>query len=372
MINMKNSILFCLICLAAATGCKRVTTTPRPTIPLVTSIAKDTSGLSRIAAGSRSIGPEGSIAIIGEPSDVIELARLFLITDKADNVDGHYQRDSLPDFAGENFDAILDAHASPYSSFLVDDKASLDSLREAAVVGAMFAWDSCCFRSAHDIKARLRKEQAKILIFTSSAQAEYGLFDVDTLLQLTGGSSRILSPAKECLKNAVRSGTSNICVWTSEAVKNANAWQGAFKDIGGKDKNITVLSPDEAVDVRNQLRSILRQYLATSLTMDALIIDNFTADLVPIYSELSIIRLGGTEEDARMEKMLSPSMIILEPANTIIDATFSLLRQEDLFSHRISLPMIKYYETETSAEGVPVLVEISESYVKKAYVQDIN
>ena len=358
-----------LLLIGAACACQQVVFTPRPTIPLVLSIAADTTGPYRLAAQAGQRGAEGSIALAGEPAEVIALARRFQRADLRDNVDGRTVRDSLPDFAGESFDAILDAVHAPYTHFLAEDPA-LDSLREATVRNAVFAWDSTCLKSSQDLESRLHKTRAKILIFTSSMQAEYGLFDVDTLQQLCGGRSILLSPAEVLLNEAFAGGALHIGVWTSRDVKASDAWQRLFGRIAPEDATLAVIAPDAALDVRTELRGFLRQYRATGRPLDILILDTYDTDLSPLQSELTMIRRAGAEEDAAFDKMLTPQFRFLEPGPVIVDATYRILRERSLFTHRIANPAVHYYQTEESEDGSPCLVEVGAAYVQRAYVSD--
>lgn len=367
---MRKKILLIALALCALAACKPKTAPPRPTIGLVESIVGDTTGLRNLVSGV-SIRPGGSIALVGDPSDVILLARRFQGADKRDNIDGREHRDSLADFAGETFDAILDAYHAPYAHFMAEN-SSTDSLREVAVNAALAAWDTTCNRLATDHKALLRKSSAKILIYTSSLQAEYGLFDVDTLLQLTGGQCKILSPVNILLENTVESGAKNIAVWASRPVRQSRTWENAFEQMGLTDVRLHVFTPEQALDVRTQLRNILRQYQTTGLPLDALIIDSYTVNLGPLRSELDMIRRGGTEEDAAFDKMMSARFDFYEPADALIRTTYVFLRKENLFSHRISRPLVKYYETAESDAGHVVLVEAAASYVQSTYVSELH
>ena len=368
---MKLRIFTLGLALVAMAACKHVTSAPRETIGLVQSIVEDTTGLRNLAAQAGWNGADGAIALLGEPEDVVVLARRFAVTDRMDNVDGRQKPDSLPDFAGETFQALLDAYNAPYRQFISSEEG-LDSLREVAVNGALQAWDTVCFRSATDGKALLKKASAKILIYASSLQAEYGLFDVDTLQQLVGGKSRLLSPVDILLDEALESGAQNILVWASEAVRESKVWEGALAGKHRTDATLAVFTPKPAVDVRTQLRDILRQYQVCGLPLDALILDSYGVELGPLQSEVGMIRLCGTEEDAAFDKMLSARFQFFEPAGALIRTTYALLREENLFAHRIAKPLVKYYESAESGSGQVVLVETSASYVNSTYVSSLN
>lgn len=375
---MRKYILPLIVLLAAVVSCKRVQVQPRPTLPLVHSIAADTAGIGRLAAqAGRS---SGSIAIIGEPENAILLARRFQRTDRVDNVDGTPVRDSLPDFAGETFDVLMDAMNAPYVRFWTSAEAQpedrrsavLDSLREVAVLSAVCAWDSLSWRSTADAEPLLRKERAKVLIYTSSLQAQWGLFDVDTLQQMTGGSCHVLSPVKTLLSDAYAFGARSLAVWTSRDVRTSGAWQAVFEDMDFPDAYLSVITPEPALDVRTELRSVLRQYRATGRVLDALLIDNFSADINPLLSELNLIQGSVTVEDEAFRAMLSPDFRILEPSASIIDATYRLLREKHLFTHRIARPSVHYYEMAESGDGTPLLVETTAAYALNIYVPNLN
>ena len=371
---MKVHVLFCVAALALCAACKPKQAPSRPAVALVEAVAADTSGLGKLAARAGHGNVQGSVALIGEPRDGMLLSRRFMSADLLDNIDGRSVRDSLPDFAGESFDVILDAYNAPYSHFFVggpDAALRLDSLRTAAVRNALFAWDSTCFRTS-DLESVAIKSRAKILVFTSAVQAEYGLFDVDTLQQLTGGRSHIIAPMNVMLEDALSSGARNLAVWTSRDIRASQAWQTVFGRMKETGASLSVISPESALDSRTELRDVLRQYRSTGRALDVLLIDSYSVDLPPILSELEMIRRGGTDEDAALGKMLSEQFRIVDASGAVLRATYQLLRQENLFTHRIARPYVRYYETVEGIDGSAVLVEVGAAYAQNAYVPDIH
>jgi hypothetical protein len=361
---MKKYFIGALAVLAVFTACRRRAAAPRPTIPLVLAVSADTLGVGHIATRAGHIGAAGSVAIIGDPSDAISLAQYLRSSDSRDNIDGRYNRDSLPDFAGECFEVILDAYNEPYSHFVTegpDAREHLDSLREVAVRNALFAWDSTSVRTP-----------AKILVFTSPLQAEYGLFDVDTLQRLTGGRSLLLTSADAMLEEAYSRGSRHILVWTGAKTRASGAWQAVFARKGWEDATLSVLSPPDALDIRTELRSLLRQYRSEGRKLDVILLDTYQAQPSYLASELDIIRQTGTEEDASFDRMLSRDFYFIEPRSALAKAVYDVLRSGNLFTHRIARPLVRYYLTEESVQGGLVLEEADASYVESAYVQDFR
>ncbi len=331
---MKRNFLLIGLALVVVAACKHAVSVPRETIGLVHGIVDDTLGLRSVAARAGWSGADGVIALLGEPKDVISLGRQFCATDRVDNVDGSEKRDSLPDFAGEILHVYLDAF------------------------------------NAH--KALQKKGSAKILIYTSSLQAQYGLFDVDTLQQLTGGKSHVLSPVDIQLDNALADDAQNMVVWTSDAVREARVWENALQARHPENVTLTVLTPAPAEDVRTQFRDILRHCLVPGLPQDALILDVYGLDLDQIQAELEAIRLSDAEEDIAFDKILPTRFQVYDPAQAVIRSTYKLLRQENLFAHRIDRPVLKYYESAQSKAGQVVLVETTASNVDSNYVPSLH
>ena len=312
--HMKKIPLILLTVLAAAVSCKPKALPPRPTIPLVESIANDTTGLAAVvAAAGSSVG--GSIAIIGEPSDGALIARLFQGIDVRDNIDGRALRDSLPDFAGEHLDVILDSWNAPYRHF-----QDPDSLREMSVRGAMFAWDSTAM-----------KDRAKVVVLSSPLASAYGLFDVDTLQQLCGGKSFLVSPVSASIDEAVRLGAHDIGVWASREVRASEAYESAFRE-KGLPGSISAFTPDAAMDSRTSLRSFLRQYRAVGKPLDALILAEYGIDRNALLSEIRLIRGGGTEEDRSFSRMIPDSFVIVDPGESLAAAVYAHLREKNPFT----------------------------------------
>lgn len=374
----KIVILVSAVLLAAA--CEEAQVPSRPTLPLVYEIVADSTGTAALIAQSGRRGGEGSIAIIGEPESAIVVGRLFQGCDRVDNVSGTPGRDSLPDFAGESFDVIMDAQGSPYARFwasaqMLPDSLQgtvLDSLREIAVRNAVNAWDSLAWRSVSDARPVLRKQRAKMIILTSSLQARWGLFDVDTLQNLCGGNCPVISPVNTLLDEAYASGAREIAVWTGREEASAGVWEAAFAEKVWADAHLAVITPSAALDVRTELRDVLRQYRETGRALDALLIDRYDVPVAPLESELRLIRQEGLEEDAAFNAMLSPVFAIWDPGSSLVRYTYNLLREQHLFAHRIARPEVFYYESAESREGTPLLVETSAEYAQRSYVPDFD
>ena len=194
---------------------------------------------------------------------------------------------------------------------------------------------------------------------------------MDTLQQLCGGRSRIVTPVGITLAAAVDAGAANIAVWASRDVMASGAYESAFAEMDAAG-TVTCITPESALDDRTQLRSLLRQYLQTGNRLDALILSDYDIDPAPLNSEINLIRKGGTEEDMAFSRILSPDFVILAPGPCLTSAVYRYMREHNLFTHRIARPHPSWYETIENDHGDPSIIEVSTAYVYNTYVQDFD
>lgn len=367
-----KKILILLTAVLMAVGCGEKITGGRDTIQLVKQIASDTSGVMNLVHRYRTHGSEGAIALLGEPVACQALSERFLKADDVNNIDGRSESDQLPDFAGETFLVCLDDYNEPYAQFLRSGSAeSLDSLREVAVKNLLFALDTVCHVSAHESKADLPKMSAKVIIYCNPVNAAFGQFDADTLLQIAGKQPLILSTPEAMLEKVYSAGKKNLVVWTSEETAASFVWQYVAGEMQPDFPSPLTLVPEKAVDIRTEFRDLLRKYLNThpENRLDAVLLDFFNAKEDLLRSELDHIRMEMTEEDARFNKAISGTFQFITPEEAVTWKTYRLLRQENLFTHKIAYPALHYYQSEESIDGDYVYVEVGSDYYQSHYVQ---
>lgn len=153
------SAVILLVCLGS---CSRKVETPDDELPMVKElIAESLPALHDLAesAGKTS----GTIAVIGDPSSCLRVARELTSSDLFDNIDARLVSDALPDFAGETVVAICDTLSSGTGG---------DTLRETAVRIALCAVDSTV--------------ACKMIVFCGTGFPEYGSADVENLFSRIG------------------------------------------------------------------------------------------------------------------------------------------------------------------------------------------
>ena len=369
---MKTTILLAGALLALA-ACRERQVPLRDTIPYVKELAADTTGTFSLVRSYRSAGTRGCIAVIGEPEAAARLAACLLTADKVDNIDGKPRPDRLPDFAGETFDVLLDEYNAPYMRMAV---SSPDSLREVAVRLSVFAVDTVAYANALDPKSRLSSRRAKVFVLANSLLSEYGRFDVDTLFRMAGHEALILTPVEAMLAEAARSGCRNVAVWAPPQARPAyeEVARTLFPQL-----DVTVVSTTGNGLLRPAFRDMLRIFRTQKPngTLDAVLLDSFTADVMELNAEKEHIHRQITEEDLAFDRIIAPKFRFLEPNGCLTAALYRLLREKNLFTHDIAYPTIRYYQTEEDLDGNFVPVEVSATYVSahtnpEPYVSDFD
>ena len=370
--RMRNTILFLGTCLLLA-ACHERQAPVRDTIPYVKQLAVDTAGTYSLLESYRSAGTAGSIAVIGEPDAAWRLATRFLAADEVDNIDGKARPDRLPDFAGESFDILMDEYNAPYTRMAA---SSPDSLREIAVRNAVMSIDSVAYSNALDPMSRLRKSRAKVFVLANSLLAEYGQFDIDTLFKMAGREALILTPVETMLETAAKAGCRSVAVWAPQEAR--SAYEHAAKALTPQ-MEVTVVSTTGNGMLRPAFRDMLRIFrsLKPKATLDAVLLDSFTANLDELVAEQEHIHRQITEEDMSFDRILTPRFQFIEPNACLTSALYRLLRERNLFTHDIAYPSVRYYQTEENRDGEYVPVEVSAEYISAhanidPYVPDLD
>ena len=369
--RMRNTILFLGAFLLLA-SCHERQVPVRDTIPYVKQLAVDTAGTYSLLESYRSAGTAGSVAVIGEPDAAWRLATRLLVADEVDNIDGKPRPDRLPDFAGESFDILMDEYNAPYTRMAA---SSPDSLREIAVRNAVMSIDSVAYSNALDPMSRLRKSRAKVFVLANSLLAEYGQFDIDTLFKMAGREALILTPVETMLETAAKAGCRSVAVWAPQEAR--SAYEHAA--LAYPKMEVTVVSTTGNGMLRPAFRDMLRIFrsLKPKETLDAVLLDSFTADMDELAAEQEHIHRQITEEDMAFDRILTPHFQFIEPNACLTSALYRLLRERNLFTHDIAYPSVRYYQTEENRDGEYVPVEDSAEYISAhanpdPYVPDLD
>ena len=288
------------------------------------------------------------IYLIGSRQDCQLLGDALVRSDRFDNTDGIQAEDRLPDFAGETFTLIQDVANEPYDGYI--DAGNYDFLRSIAVSNVVNALDTVCYISPYDREGLSRKNKAKLILFTSSVFAAYGQFEVDTLLSTLGCSIPVVFPLEEMLDEVFAAGKSSchIGVIADSLSAGSGAYASLFRqkcqELGIEDADCICFPRNPEAD---PLTSFLDNYIAAgySAPLDALLIDDYSADMDEVAASMERIRSVMSEESYNYGWLLRDDCRLLDVQSTAAQRCYAFLRGNALFTHRIALPRTQAFIT---------------------------
>lgn len=330
------------------------------------------SRFNRLVAASSHPDPQGEILMIGSERECSILADVFAGIDVRDNVDGSYNPDGLPDFAGETISCIVDTTGRPEKYMLAPDAESDVSMpfRKFILNGFLNALDTVCHVTPYDLDGIGRKRPAKMIICADPLLDLLAGHDVDTLFSVLGSKVHVISPVEEISGAIFNSGAGHdvIAVMDSKLPAGTSLCQKAFMRYAG------ALAPD-GTDVccfasrdssGNQLTALLDDYADSgrSRPINVLAVTDARADIQRLKSEYAALLSVLNEDSVRYSQFLSEDFRIIGGVQSTVARCYDLLRSDNLFSHRIARPQIIVYYCHPDPQDNDVSFLVPAPYVQ--------
>lgn len=347
-------------------ACQPRSVEQRPTTEFVSSIISDrTSPVFQLLSAYPEADRFGDIAVIGTENQCNAISVQFTMNDMFDNVDGSRSADGLADFSGEFMTSIVDDSGKGYS---VLEEEQLRNLVVRSVVSAI---DTTYSLTAYDLDALGRKSPAKLIILADVQQLAYGRFDVDTLLHSTGCGANVICPMEAMLDRVIAQigrKELNLGVICSPDVKDSTIYSSVLSELLPDRKVNCYAAPVAKSDTSNVVISFLDAYIASgnTATLDALIVDDYSLPVAEISDGLRRASSLMSEESLKYGKYLVDGLRFACPAEAVCAAAYRTLREQNIFTHKISHPQVVSYRTvpRPDDKGGELLTPIS------FYVQD--
>ena len=348
-------------------ACERPEVETRPTIPLVREIlAVKTSPRAQMLHALEP-RPLFDIALVGPESACERLAEQLVFRDSQDNVDAHFDGDGLPDFAGETFVCLEDTVS--YAAILARDGE--EALRTQTVLRVLAALDTLVHISLYDLEGLSTKQRSKLVVLVDPYLAEYGGFDVDTLLRSTGCHVPVVNPFELMLDQAFQeTGRNDITVgvlcnpeYAASGIyeqifarKAAEAGlTGASCVVGGVERRDSVLF------------TFLHDYRESGheKPLDVILVDLFSLQQDELKMELAEIVSVMNESSMTYGRLISREFFFLNSYEQTSGFCYDFLRRYNLFTHNIAYPQVSVFRTveHPDAENASIFV-IPGSYVQ--------
>ena len=335
-----------------AGGCRETAGPGRRTVPFVERTINERGRDWALVSGFNPSDSRGSIALVGPAERNAQLAGRFLTGDDFDNIDGRLAPDELPDFSGERFDLLSDRANAPYESFLGGNE---DSLRAVTVRNFISALDTTLSLGAFDEEKLECKENAKLVIFTSPLSAEFGAFDVDTLVRTAGKAVPVIFPARLILGKQLDRNIPHlhVAVLTDSLTAGSGAFQHVFDELAAERGQLGCGCVAFAADSLSYAGDLLDGYRAAggNMPLSAVVIDDPTADIDAVRDSFDWIMRVQSEANLGYRKLIADGFVVIEARRAVTDECYRILRSTNNFTHDIAYPFSREYVTVRSSSG---------------------
>lgn len=311
---------------------------------------------------------DAAVYVIGDDLSCLFIGNELKNSDDRDNIDGYGEPDGLPDFAGERIAVLTDVANGSYDSLVLAGKTEL--LRELTVRTVLKTVDTLCFLSPFDKVGLGHKSAAKMVVIASPAASAYGYFDVDSLMRASGCSLPVVSPMSIAMDGVVSRDGMTVCVATSDVRAESGIYRKLCEIAAQNRKFVSVNCVSVPVSGKEtSLADILDGYAAmeNDSPIDVLLIDDMILDSEGFENELEYIRSVMNAEYLKYSDFLSPDFRIVRSAPIVRAECYRILRERNLFTHKVAFPVIEPYlniqRDSVVGIGSNILIEYNSRYL---------
>ena len=350
---MKHSGTFAICLAITATlvsgGCHDTVHTGRATVLYVEEILTSQGWEWDVLSSFDPRESRGSITVLDQDNVAASLVERFLKVDAVDNIDGRAVPDGLPDFAGEQIDIIAD------ESCLNIPLSESEELRTAAVRTFMAALDTAFSLGAFDDERLQSKLPAKLVVYTSSINAEAGAFDVDTLCRSTECTIPVVFPSRVVIGQQLDRNIEHlhIAVLTDSLTAASGVYPRIFDEMSRSRGILGTGCTAFYAGSSSDMNSILSLYKASggNMPISALLIDDRSVNIEMLKTSLEEVLSVQNEANLNSRKLITRDLTLVDVEKAVADECYRILRHRNIFTHNISYPVSKSFMTVKSSSG---------------------
>ena len=346
---------------------KGTETVAEPPVEFVSDIISNNYSFEhRLVSGYNPKDASKAIFVFGSRSRTQAVAKVLMECDAYDNVDGSANPDDLKDFAGETICTV--ANFSNFGEMVNDGR--LEDLRELTARNVLAAMDTLCYVSPYDRSGMGKKPLAKLIILGSACMTQYGQYDIDSLFNALNCHLPVITPMQLIVDEAVETNKGKDILTVGVLAGNApvDLYGPYIRSKAAKMGIDSVLCVGFKVpEGEDPLLSFLDRYseLGISRPLDVMLVDDLGVDLSVFNESLGLITSVMNAESLTYGNLISPGFRIIDSRSRICKATYSILRQGNLFTHYISQPRQLDYILipKEGSEKALMLLQYNERYI---------
>lgn len=369
-IHMKRyGILILAVLSFLLVSCKDRNTGKIRPVKLVEDIIADTSSYEyhQLLAAAE-FNSHGTIAVVGDPKDVMIVTEYLLTCDFHDNISGQHKSDGLPDFSGETVAQILDDANAPYDGYIAEKGE--EALRTLNVRNFLNAVDTVSLISPLDETGVSYKQRAKVVVFASSLSSAYGHYDADTLCKRLGVDVPVIAPVQAMVDyaEARHEGPLNLVVWSDSKKLSRGTYSSSMEGLNYQAFAPVKDSLNDASGVRKQFLQLLDMYMdaGNAEKVSAMLLDDYDIPADLVSEAVSEILLTDDDNLLIYRNILEPDFECITPGRAIADRCYKYLRTANAFTHRIAYPELRSYITIPSTDEI---VELRDRYLSSSLME---
>lgn len=320
--------------------------------PFITEATSDTTSIYyKILSDFDDNDDAGTIAVLGQPEDVLKLSKYLVSCDIHDNVDGRRSADGLPDFAGETIASVMDFANAPYEGYLASGND--DYLTELTMKETLMSLSRKCYANPYDRALSVGKTPAKMVVLFSAFMAGYGCPELDTLFDAAGKNLPVIAPPQALVNCAARryGEPSSVCVLASNGVIASGAYTSVFRSESlpetWRNVNYVELGIPENKSLKSCALDILDKYSSSGSgrPLSVVLVDDpilsASVDTLSAIVRSIVVSAGPSSESYR--NLVTADFSFIGVYEAVAEECYRILRETDSFTHAVALPESEYY-----------------------------
>lgn len=285
----------------------------------------------------------GSLAVVGDPQDVMPIVEDLICSDRFDNIDGRAVSDGLTDFAGEHVAAYM--HESLLSD--VYSEGDFNELARLSVKEFIASIDTGYLYSPYDRNSVEHKTRAKLVVLATPFSSVHGLRDIDTLCQIAGLEIPVVSAADEMMRYLIEKypQPARVCLWASADRAKGDVYGDIFLRCGGIPDGLKLIVPSSNSGLWLGLLSFLDKYMedGSLRQISAIAVDDPGLDPDELRAVCDSLRSSTDEALIKYRNLLAKDFELVFPSEVVSRRCYGLLRESNSFTHRVAAPETAAY-----------------------------